>query len=221
LWGFIWERGIAIKTKPMKKTIAQELNITDFPFEIRDKRGNIIYKEVENGFWEKWEYDESGNKIYFENSDGFWVKREWDSNGKEIYYENSNGLWVKREWDSNGKQIYYENLRGEIRDNHPKPEPEPTPNITLQHCLDRRFTVEKIKDEIYEKQHGKDYMLCYLKLSKRHMIDYCIDTGMCMVYKVNIEGTILERKYLKDVDDLDFYIRFLGSEKRLRKLPKF
>jgi len=244
----------------MKKTIAQQLGITDFPFEIKDKQGNLIYKEVENGFWEKWEYDERGNKIYFENSDGFWVKweydsngkeiyfensdgfwvkREYDLNGKEIYFENSDGFWVKREWNSNGKQIYYENLsgwikweydssgteiyyensNGEIIDNRPKP--EPTPTITLQQCLDRGFTVEKIEDPIYKEQHGKDYMLCYLKLSKRHMIDYCNATYRCMVYKVDAEGTILERKYLKDVSDLDFYIRFLGSEKRLRKLPKF
>jgi len=161
----------------MKKTIAQELNITQFPFETRDKRGNIIYKEFENGFWAKWEYDEQGEEIYYEDS------------------------------------------YGQIIDNRPKP--EPTSNITLQHCLDRGFTVEKIKDEVYEKQHGKDYMVCYLKLSKRHMIDYCNATYRCMVYKVDAEGTILERKYLETVNDLDFYVRFLASEKRLRKLPKF
>jgi len=52
------------------KTIAQELGITDFPFEIRDDRGNIIYKEFENGFWAKWEYDEEGEEIYYEDSYG-------------------------------------------------------------------------------------------------------------------------------------------------------
>jgi len=159
------------------KTIAQELNITQFPFEIYDGNDNIIYREYKEGFW---------------------VKRGYCSEGREIYFENSAGV---------------------VKDNRPKP--EPTPNITLQHCLDRGFTLEKIKDEVYEKQHGKDYMLCYLKLSKRHMIDYCNTTYRCMVYKVDSEGTILERKYLKDVNDLDFYIRFLGSEKRLRKLTKF
>jgi len=212
----------------MKQTIAQQLGVTDFPFEIRDKRGDIIYKEVENGFWEKWDYDEQGNKIYVENSEGLWAKREYDYQGNEIYFENSKGLWVKREWDSNGKEIYYKNSKGIIMNNRPKPQPEPKPepdpepttNITLQQCLDRGFTVEKIEDPIYKEQHGKDYMLCYLKLSKRHMIDYCNATCRCMAYKVNIEGTILERKYLKDVDDLDFYIRFLASEKVLKKLSK-
>ena len=52
------------------KTISQQLNVKDFPFEIKDK---------------------NGNQIYYENSDGFWVKLEYDSNGNEIYFENSNG----------------------------------------------------------------------------------------------------------------------------------
>ncbi len=52
------------------KTIAQQLNIKDFPFIIRDKKGN---------------------KIYYENSDGFWIKREFDKKGIETYYESSKG----------------------------------------------------------------------------------------------------------------------------------
>jgi len=182
----------------MKQTIAQQLGITQFPFEIWDGKGNLIYKE-----WE----------------DGFWRRMEYNSRGQQIYYDDKDNLWEKREYDDKGVETYYENSYGQIIDSRPKP--EPTPNITLQHCLDRGFTAEKVKDEIYEKQHGKDYMLCYLKLSKRHMIDYCNATCRCMAYKVNIEGTILERKYLETVNDLDFYIRFLASEKRLRKLPKF
>ena len=53
------------------KTIAQQLNIKEFPFIINDK---------------------NGNQIYYENSNGYWVKREYDSSGNEIYYENSEGL---------------------------------------------------------------------------------------------------------------------------------
>jgi len=51
-------------------TIAQQLKIKEFPFQIKDSKGNCIY---------------------FENSNGYWIKREYDSNGKEIYFENSNG----------------------------------------------------------------------------------------------------------------------------------
>ena len=52
------------------KTIAQELNIKEFPFSIKNSKGNVIY---------------------FEDSTGYWYKQEYDSNGNEIYYENYNG----------------------------------------------------------------------------------------------------------------------------------
>jgi len=202
----------------MKKTIAQQLGVTQFPFEIRDGKGNLIYHEIKDGFWERWEVDLEGRELYYEDSGSFWRKTKRDDNGNRTYYECSDGFWQTWEMDEAGEVIYSENSIGKIIDNRPKS--EPTPNITLQHCLDRGFTVEKVNDPVYKEQHGKDYMLCYLKLSKRHMIDYCNATYRCMVYKVDAEGTILERKYLKDVDDLDFYIRFLGSEKRLKKLSK-
>ena len=81
------------------KTIAQELNVTDFPFTIKDKNGNLIY---------------------WENSNEDWWKREYDSNGNEIYWENSNRYWWKKEYDSNGNEIYYKDSRGYIEDNRPK-----------------------------------------------------------------------------------------------------
>ena len=80
-------------------TIAQQLKIKDFPFEIKDK---------------------NGNQIYWEDSNGYWKKREYDTNGKIIYYEHSNGDWAKFQYDANGKEIYYENSNGLITDNRPK-----------------------------------------------------------------------------------------------------
>jgi len=55
------------------KTIAQQLNITEFPFIINDK---------------------NGNPIYFENSKSSWYKREFDKNNNEIYYEDSDGIII-------------------------------------------------------------------------------------------------------------------------------
>jgi len=179
------------------KTIAQQLGVTEFPFDIRNDRGNVIYLEYDDGYWARWEHNSEGRVIYYENSNKFWAKREYNEKGNEIYFENSSGI---------------------IMDH--RPQPEPTPTITLQHCLERGFTVEKIEDKVYKEKHGKEYKICYLKLSKRHMIDYCNATYRCMVYKVDSEQTILGRKYLKDVGDLDFYISFLGSEKVLKKLSK-
>ena len=50
-------------------TIAQQLNIKEFPFIIKDDDDKVIYSE---------------------HSNGYWVKREWDD-GEMIYSEDSNG----------------------------------------------------------------------------------------------------------------------------------
>ena len=102
------------------KTIAQQLNIKEFPFIIKDKSGKVIYWEDSKGDWDKSEYDSNGNQIYYEDSTGFWNKREYDSNGNKIYWENSYGNWNKREYDSNGNLIYSKNAYGYIEDNRPK-----------------------------------------------------------------------------------------------------
>jgi hypothetical protein len=52
------------------KTIAQQLNVKEFPFVIKDSQGNEIYFEDSNGYWWKTEYDSQGKQIYFENSKG-------------------------------------------------------------------------------------------------------------------------------------------------------
>jgi hypothetical protein len=104
-----------------EQTIAQFLNVKDFPFEIKDKNGKLIYFEKSNGYWLKSEYDDEGNEIYIENSDGFWIKREYDDGGNQIYFENSDGTWFKWEYDDKGKEIRYENSDGVIIDKRPKP----------------------------------------------------------------------------------------------------
>ena len=98
-------------------TIAQQLKIKEFPFEIKDPNGNEIYFENSASYWAKREYDD-GNLIFYENFDGVWVKREYDD-GNEIYYENSYGYWIKREYDD-GNLIYFENSEGRIIDKRPK-----------------------------------------------------------------------------------------------------
>ena len=52
------------------KTIAQQLNVKDFPFEIKDKDGRLLYFEYSDGDWERREYDSNGNERYYKNSKG-------------------------------------------------------------------------------------------------------------------------------------------------------
>jgi len=78
------------------KTIAEQLNVTEFPFRIKDSKGKIIYFEESDKSWAKYEHDSEGNVIYFESSNGYWSKREYDASNKEIYYENSKGIIVDK-----------------------------------------------------------------------------------------------------------------------------
>jgi hypothetical protein len=123
------------------KTIAQQLNIKDFPFKIKDKNNNEIYFEDSDGFWVKQEYDKNNNRIYFEDSYGYWIKREFDKNNNEIYFENSNGYWEKQEFDKNNNKIYYETSDGYIVDNRSKS----TPEFTMEELVSKLGFEFKIK----------------------------------------------------------------------------
>ena len=94
------------------KTIAEQLNVKEFPLYIKDKNGNEIYWENSIGCWRKSEYDSKGNEIYCENSTGYWRKSEYDSKGNKIYCEDSDGYWRKSEYDSKGNKIYCEDSDG-------------------------------------------------------------------------------------------------------------
>jgi hypothetical protein len=126
------------------KTIAQQLNVKEFPFKIKDSNNNQIYFEDSSGYWEKREFDSNNNEIYYEvfNSKGYWSKREFDSNNNQIYVEDSNGYWSKREYDVNNNQIYYESSNGKIIDNRPKQIPEYTIE-ELQKLIGKEFKIVK------------------------------------------------------------------------------
>ena len=51
-------------------TIAEQLNVTEFPFIIKDSRGNPIYVESVDRFYFKQQFDLNNSVIYFENSRG-------------------------------------------------------------------------------------------------------------------------------------------------------
>ena len=102
------------------KTIAQQLNVKEFPFEIKDKNNNEIYYEGSRGFWNKSEHDENNNILYYEDSDAYWAKWEYDENNNQVYFESSNAFWEKREYNENNNEVYFENSYGTIIDNRPK-----------------------------------------------------------------------------------------------------
>ena len=63
-------------------TIAQQLGIKDFPFEIKDKEGRVIYSEYSDTFWARYEYDSNGNHRYYENSNGVILDKRPNKNAE-------------------------------------------------------------------------------------------------------------------------------------------
>jgi hypothetical protein len=101
-------------------TLAQQNGITQFPYIIKDEKGNRVYFEEADGYWYKSEYNANCKETYYENSIGFWRKAEYNAIGKVIYYANSGGTWYKKEYDDSGNVIYYEDYEGTIIDEIPK-----------------------------------------------------------------------------------------------------
>jgi hypothetical protein len=78
------------------KTIAQQLNIKEFPFKIKDK---------------------DGNEIYFENLYKYWIRKEYDSNRNVTYWENSNGDFEDNRLKScEGKVVEIDGKKYELRE---------------------------------------------------------------------------------------------------------
>jgi len=124
-------------------TIAQQLNVKQFPFSIKNEAGQEIYNEDADGYWTKREYDEQGLRTYYGSSGGTWVKTEFDTTGNSTRYEDSSGYSYKCEYDANGRRIYFESNGKVLRDDRPK-------------------TVELTMDEIAEKL-GIDVNLLKIK----------------------------------------------------------
>jgi len=100
----------------MGKTIAQQLNIKKFPFNIKDENGNIIYYENSNAYWSKLEYKD-GKEIYFESSTGFWRKSEY-KDGKQVYYEDSRGVIkynIPKERPCVGEKVTIDGIEYELK----------------------------------------------------------------------------------------------------------
>ena len=90
--------------KPQKRTIAKKLDIRVFPFEIKDRLGNVIYSEDSNGSWKKRVYDLDGYEIMYEDSNGQLEKTDYYSSGKQIYYKSTKGF-TKTNYDKENRIV--------------------------------------------------------------------------------------------------------------------
>ena len=68
-------------------TKAKELGITKFPYEEKDEKGRVIYREYGDGRWSKTQFDDADNIIEYENSDlnEFCCSRRFDEKRNKIW----------------------------------------------------------------------------------------------------------------------------------------
>ncbi len=71
-----------------------------------------IYREWDNGYWEKAEYNKNGLEIYHENSDGFWERREYNERGDVTHYMSRLGADDRYEYDKDGQVTYFKRSDG-------------------------------------------------------------------------------------------------------------
>ena len=92
----------------LKLSNGKKLDI-EYPIELKNKDGKIVYSQDSNGNWVKYEYT-NGECTYWENSDGHWSKSEY-TNGKCTYWVTSFGTkWGTPK--SNKKQAILDQIQG-------------------------------------------------------------------------------------------------------------
>jgi hypothetical protein len=89
----------------MKIEINTDLENVEFPIVIKDKNGNEIYRQWENGSWIKYTYNENGKELTCKYSDVYWHERTYDNNSNELTFKTSNGDYkIKGEYVT--KQVF-------------------------------------------------------------------------------------------------------------------
>ena len=84
----------------------------ELPIIIKDTRGDIIYKQNEDGFWFEKTYDEKGNELNCKNSEGYWLESTYDDNNNKINFKASDGFWRESTYDDNENELTYKDSNG-------------------------------------------------------------------------------------------------------------
>jgi len=67
-----------------------------YPIELFDEDGNVIFEGYSGKHWVKREYNHDSQLLYEEWSDGKWEKYDYDKFGREVLFEDKSGFWEKR-----------------------------------------------------------------------------------------------------------------------------
>ncbi len=77
----------------MKIEINTDLENVEFPIIIKDKKGNEIYIQWEDGNFSHRTYDKKGNILTCKDSDGYCSEYTYDDNGNELTFKSSNNIY--------------------------------------------------------------------------------------------------------------------------------
>ena len=180
------------------QTIAQQLGIKKFPFEIKDDNGNVIYWETSDGFWSKREFDEKGNLIYYEEFDGYWLKQEFDEKSNQIYYEDS---------------------KGEVIDNRPKCE-----NKVVEVTMAQQTAVSQLIEQLRQLAHNPKTHLGMgdIRVTQGYLDE--LEQGLNQVFEKQIldaicanQNGLLRRKTV--LEAMEYYNQTFGDREVLNTSP--
>jgi hypothetical protein len=101
-------------------TRAQELGITDFPYNEVNEHGGLTYTEHADGWWLRADFHPVHNKLNkIESSTGEEHIFEYNDAGQLTRFSTSR-YWLQKEYDSEGVLVYEESSEGVKLDNRKK-----------------------------------------------------------------------------------------------------
>ena len=73
----------------LRKEYEAVFGVVEGNLRLYDAKGNLIYAEVSDGRWSKYQYYAEGRIMCSEASDGYGCKYQYDAKGNVIYSEDS------------------------------------------------------------------------------------------------------------------------------------
>lgn len=81
----------------------------------RNEQGKITYKEYDDGYWIKHDYDEAGRAVRTEDKEGAVSKKEYNDQGLLVmssYNSPSDNYWTRIDYDEKGREVRAYNNKG-------------------------------------------------------------------------------------------------------------
>ena len=92
--------------------------------------------------------------------------------------------------------------------------------IKYKDVMDLGFNESIESDSVYYNEYGFDYTIVTLKLTKRIYLDWAKETGLAEIIRVDKEGTIQNRRPVRNLEELkeivDFFLEQYDKDEYIR-----